>query len=964
MNTPLWHYPRFVHMAPPPTPDLPGSRPAEGDSRAGVRRDTESQLQLLSEKFKSNTDAMLQFSQALSGERVMSWNESGVDKKKVAQKLQKALAEIRDTYTDFKAPEGLMEMIAGLNAKKDSPEYNKALISLEAFTNAVDEYSGQMLKTQEGLKEMKGDVITGKVEGFFKTVGDRLSRGSGTEKIAMVGSLAVGLYFLFNNKTLAKYGKMAAGGLALNYLIGALTGKTGLEHLNICTPNGELPKEMQYALEKSGMKDPRHAKALMVLSGKPINNLYAAYSNSQNHEISAAAFGLHDKEMTNQELYAFMDSLVKGAGGRDQFQKKFVDNNTKDMTLLQVIMATSGHDVLNELSKNHPKEKLRMTNELRTLFADRREFQVDGIVTKIAGFKLPLPEGNTDFSSKDHFYRFRLNSGEVTLRVNDSKKDTTEKLNQLTDLFRQDLNKRLQESGAIQGRTLELRGTGWVIAGVDVKPGVKKDVFIKELDGGGIDYFIDGERLADTQFGIAKAYEKFEASQKIRDKIPLFRGLTVDITKVTTNTAGEKTYEGSVGGAPFTAVENVSTGDFGAGPSILQNGTFLRAKELWFAEQISSSDLSQLKNIPSELNEDWLTLKMEPPFIAHASGSVQENLWKSGFDAKMSSLKALYSASLSKSTGLKDAMIIEESFLSEIRGGAKTLYNQLDQRALHDEDTSANDFKGYYHQLLTLGVRSGEAQSTIRRVANRFMGEVNHEGIDGSDLFKLDGWSDTHKILLEQYLTFLAPISRKQNLDGKDREYMKMVEDKMFEKISRFTKKSDGILWTDVHQSLKADNIGDWGIKDYEDFRRSSNASEGAGPEILYTNETTPKIDMKILGTDSPPLTADLIHTISNVPNRLNNRGFEVLMRYALEKQYRSSLADLKETPFNISEINKVHARFVANYNVDFVRFFYVNGGTAATGFHTFPNQVAHLKGYQADIQDKFKVIVDRLKTL
>lgn len=973
MNFSLWHYLRFVHKATTTSGlDVSGAHPPEDTSRSGVQKHTEAQLQTLSEQFKSNGDAMLQFSQALSTESVMSWNDSGVNKKDVALKLQKALAQIRDSYGDFKAPEGFMEMVTGLKANSKTAQHEKALLSLEAFTNAIDEYSGEMLRTQQGLKEMKGDVITGGIEGFFKTVVNRLDRGSGTEKIAMVGSLAVGLYFLFNNATLAKYAKIGGGALALNYLIGVLTGKTGLEHVGLLTPNGELPQEMQYALEKSGLKDPRHAIGLAKLSGKPMVNLYAAYIDARNHEISAVAFGLHDEEMTNQELYGFIDTLVKGAGGRDQFEKKYIQENTKDMSLLQVIMATSGHDVLSEISKIYPGERQKMTRELRGIFGDRREFQAVDVAEKwevrLGGFIVNMPQGDTDPASKNHSYRFQLDTGEVILRVNEERNDLNKKLDQLTELVRQSIHKRLQQHGFIQGRTIELDNDGeWivrdvVVSAVGVIPVVKKDVVVKELKGRGLEYFMDGVRIADTESGdritIEKSYQKFEMARKIYEKIPFLRGIPLEVQSMTPDTRGGTAYRCSVAGVPFNFSQNAQGGiAYGNADAValLKNDSFLRAKKDWFDEQMASSDFTSLENIAGELKEDWLALKL----FGSLSGSVSENLWKSGFAAKKTSLKALYAASLSGAANLQDAMIAEQNFLSEIRGEAKNIYSDLDNKVLHDEDVSEDTFMRYYRQLITMGVTSAEVRFNIEKVAQRFTEEVNHEGIDGSDLEKLGGWSETHRILLEQYLTFLAPISRKMNLDVRDQEYMKMVENKMFEKILRFKKSSNGILWTDLHESLNADNIGDWGIPKYADYVGGLSAASGTPAEILYTNQAVPAAGMRILDGNFPPLEASDMHFVDRVPDRLNgNNAFGVsrFMGLILGDEYSQARKQVTDTPLNNATLIGIHNLFIDSekWKDDFNKIFYVNGGPTTAGYRSFPEQVQSLKFYQTEVRTKF----------
>ena len=74
MNSSLWHYPRFVHANAPQDSDGSGLNSPQDASRAAFRKETADLLLGLAASLESNPDALLQFTQALAGEKIQAWN--------------------------------------------------------------------------------------------------------------------------------------------------------------------------------------------------------------------------------------------------------------------------------------------------------------------------------------------------------------------------------------------------------------------------------------------------------------------------------------------------------------------------------------------------------------------------------------------------------------------------------------------------------------------------------------------------------------------------------------------------------------------------------------------------------------------------------------------------------------------------------------------------------------------------
>lgn len=987
----FWNYSRFAFARPGSgggsrggggapgsesgSPTAPESADGAAERRARERvrrREAEQQLEDLKDEIHSDKSSLILLAQALRGERLHQWLEPETDKKMVAAKIREAFNDLKKGDPKFQEPEGLQKLLDGLRDDPASDFHKNALRALEDFVNLIDATNRETPKTSEALRGLKEDVPTMKVEECVGNMAEKFRRGSGTEKLLMVGSLGLAAYFIWNTPKLKRLFGIGGGIFALNYLVGVASGKSIFERFGLMSTLDQLPSQMKAFAEKIGMKNPEQVLGMARLAPIEIDRLYRAYSNARNGEIDPRSFGLMDKELKPTELYEIIDELVKQAGGREDFRRKYTGEKLK---FLQVVLALNGEGSLTELAGIMPNEKEKWIADLRKIFEGRKGFSIEPgeeLFVKMATFTLPGIQRDTDMKSENPYYIFRFEDGtSVKMFLKDSAAERTNQIARLETLMQKKLMKEVADMKFVQGSVV-FRNGEWVIPNVTVK-GKKFDLTLKGGKDHTIEYYIGNERLPYADGGIEQAYEKFALLEQLRRQFPVLMGVDVEITAISGN-AGNRKLKTSVAGVFFEMLE-LPGGQFQISAddqkNILQSSSFQAKKQRAFQEELSSIlGESHLRKIAKDINEEWgPTFKLEFPFVFHGSGSFSEALWNAGVDTKIQNITDLYLYTLSHpanmGNGLAESGQAEKQFITEVRAQAETLYRELEDLVSKDKEVDKKDFKGLFDRLITFGISNGEVRQNVTRVAQRFLKEVNHEGIDQSDI--LTGWTKTHKILLETYLSAIAPISRKSALSARDKEFLKAVEEKMFKKIGLFTRKSDGILWTDIHESLNPGDIAQWEIPSYEDFvaGRGGAGSGGAsgldtgGGERLAEGATKPEVGMKVFSdqSDDARFAAD---DIDVARSNLKREGVMKQMNWVVLHEFDVASADPKNSDkkFETALLTRGHAMLKiggtsSEYETELNKILYVDADPKKST-RVFQEQIDHLQAYRRYVKRQF----------
>lgn len=387
-------------------------------------------------------------------------------------------------------------------------------------------------KAKDELDKMQTNGLNRKAGDFIGDVWERVGRMSTPEKIAaFVGSVMLTKMMFADppidpatnkpHKTLFGFLKTAVPVIfGVNLGSEIITGKSGFDWIDEKTgvfskysPNAkrQMPEFMRALSEHAAISQPSELKVMGKLADVKMSTIMGTYDASVKREdgkIDHRLFGFGDTEITDEDLYLIVDTLVKkhemkpepnkpGILKRnvDSFKNTFAGGNgSRDYTFMEAAYYLFEADAVSMLMNTlDPKQKAEKVARLRK--------DTDELFKQVVAYKPHVQEwGDINFYGVDFLvketedrngnprFSYWLNdSTPVSIGSEDSNDMKEKSVNSLQAIAKEHIVRKISKEGA--GTTLVQKDPqqflkydsgAWMLPGVSLNNGGNTDIIISE----------------------------------------------------------------------------------------------------------------------------------------------------------------------------------------------------------------------------------------------------------------------------------------------------------------------------------------------------------------------------------------------------------------------------------------------------------------------------------------------------
>lgn len=411
------------------------------------------------------------------GDLMKKFEKDQVDTSGWTEKPELAVDAIQKYF-----PEGEEKkiLISALNSPAGSQSFELGKKTILAIADGLATRQKEISKAKTALSELNENSLNKNAKEGIRSVFNSVSRASTPEMIMFgVAALLVGNHIFKTDEKNTILKPLAIGVLGffgLNSLAQHFTGKALTDRIHdagvkfMPAAINQLPDQMQALAESAKITQPPELVALGKL-GKQKMSIIHSYYNPNKKFIEPYALGFSENEISGEQLFKIVDTLVKKhderkstdgksrVGHTGDFERDFVQKH--DYTFLEASYLLYEREVTDVLAFNLSPEKRaeynkKMENDNRIMFegTDAHPALRDNVMS-FYGIKFHTALAH---SSKDRNPQYTYMIGDrtpITVRLDDSKEAHRDKAAELRacakDFIQDYIKQKAPTSPALQG---------------------------------------------------------------------------------------------------------------------------------------------------------------------------------------------------------------------------------------------------------------------------------------------------------------------------------------------------------------------------------------------------------------------------------------------------------------------------------------------------------------------------------